>query len=458
MTSSMKVTSHIKRFFLGDLSLLASDPLKTLACAAQERSVTRYRLAWLRTYYISDKKIIRELMADENKNLDKWTLSWRVISNVIGKSLLVSSGKSWRKQRQIATPAFQPQKIEELSPVFVETARECANRWDQAATNNTRINLAREMMSTTLVATTRTLFGSDVDARTCRDLTARIPGLLQSLSKRITTGGLPLWLPTTKNREFKDEMRPVVDIIKKIVQSKRKELNESKTNSTDRKSLITTLILATDQGPQDSLSDRQLCDEVIGYFFAGHETTAVALTWLWVLLNKNTDTLDEIRTEILNEVGHRDPKYTDLPKLKKLNSALLESLRLYPPVWLIERRATKKLNIRSLRLKKNDIVFFSTYILHRDPDIWENPERFIPARFDGDWRSRIDRYSYMPFGAGPRTCIGLSFAMVEMQLIMAYLIPRYNICIEDIDQIQPSPHVSLKTNKEIHVKASKLID
>ena len=453
--ASVKITNLIKQWLLGDLFTIAQDPLGTFSRASIERPITRYRITRFTTYYISDLNIIKELMLDQKRCFDKWTLSWREISNVIGKSLLVSSGDFWKKQRRIAAPSFQAHKIEDLSPIFIEAARECAIRWNRASVNKQQINVSNEMMITTLVGATRTLFGSDIDAKTYTELSARIPELFKSLSSRISKGGLPIWVPTRRNRVFKRSLKPVNDLVSNMIKTKRTELMTQPQTDGHKMNLIESLIAATDEETGQGMNDRELRDEVMGFFFAGHETTTVALTWLWIVLYQHKDFLNEIRIELLTEIGARDPELSDLPRLQKLNCALLESMRLYPPVWLMERRAIKQNKLANLHLQKNDFVLFCTYALHRDPRIWESPDAFMPSRFEGDWRSRIDRYSYMPFGAGPRTCIGLSFALIEMQLIMAYLIPRYDVCIAEVDQVKPITNLSLRTNKDILMSVAR---
>jgi cytochrome P450 len=311
------------------------------------------------------------------------------------------------------------------------------------------VNVNDEMMITTLLAVTRTLFGADVEKSLYSEIRDRLPDLFKAVANRITQGGLPLWVPSQKNRKLRKSMKPVNNLINKIIADKRKELNRNTENHGETNSLINSLLLATDDDTGSSMSDQELRDEVVGFFFAGHETTTVALTWIWIVLNKHKEVFSEIRQEIMCKVGQRAPKLSDLPNLEKLSCAILESLRLYPPVWLIERRCIKPIQLEHLSVKVNDIIIFCIYTLHRDPRIWEDPDSFIPSRFIGDWRSSIDRYAYMPFGAGPRTCIGMSFALVEMQLILAYLIPRFDITIEDVDQIKPSPKIALRTNREV---------
>jgi cytochrome P450 len=444
-----QLSGKIKSLLLGDLQKIAEDPLGTFSKASYLKTPTVYRAGTNKVYYIHGLDSIKDIMNDNSTSFDKATISWKAISLVIGNSLLISSGNFWKKQRRISAPSFQAKKIDDFAPIFIQTAQECALRWEKAASMGCPVNINDEMMISTLLAATRTLFGADVDKSIYNEIRDRLPELFKAVATRITHGGLPLWVPTQKNRILRRSMQPVDNLINKIIADKRKELNRNTEHHGETNNLINNLLLAIDDETGKSMSDQELRDEVVGFFFAGHETTTVALTWVWIVLNNHKEVFSEIRQEIMSKVGQRAPKLSDLPNLEKLNCAILESLRLYPPVWLIERRCIKPIRLEHLNVKVNDIIIFCIYALHRDPRIWEYPDSFIPSRFMGDWRSSIDRYAYIPFGAGPRTCIGMSFALVEMQLILAYLIPRFDIMIEDADQIKPSPKITLRTNREV---------
>ena len=449
MFQSMKVFAL--KTILGDLYELGYDTLGKLTKASHEQAITKYRIMKTRSYLISDIEMIKELLIDQNKCYDKGTLAWGVISRVLGKSLLVSSGELWRKQRQIAVPAFKAERIHELSSIFVDVAKECAHRWEEKSKNHESVDVGFEMMTTTIMAAIRTLFGTDANSDDYSEITDGIPRVISNLANRISEGGLPFWIPTKGNREFRRSIKPVNKLIKNIIRQKRIEACKTDENQTMLTYLIDNLVHAKDSLTGKGLSDRELRDEVIGYFYAGHETTTVALTWIWIMLGQHAEYLREIKEEIRVAVGERIPSFGDLEHLAKLNCAVLEAMRLYPPVWQLERRAIKGNMLRNLKVEKNDFIGFCTYALHRNPKYWKDPNDFDPKRFEGDWRKRIDRYAFMPFGAGPRTCIGLSFAMIEMQLTLAYLIPRFDFEIPDATNIKPKPYLSLKTDRQVHM-------
>jgi len=436
---------------LGDLYGLRYETLGKLTKASHKQAVTKYRIIRTRSYLISDLEMIKELMIDQNKCFDKGTLAWSVISRVIGKSLLVSSGELWRKQRQIAVPAFKAEQIYELSSIFVDVAKECAQRWEEKSKNNESVDVGFEMMTTTAMAAIRTLFGTDTNGDEYSEITDGIPRVISNLANRISESGLPFWIPTKGNREFRHSIVPVNKLIKKIIRQKRFEACKNDEYQKRSTYLIDNLIHATNNLTGKGLSDRELRDEVIGYFYAGHTTTAVALTWIWIILGQEEEYLREIKEEIRVAVGERVPRFDDLEHLGKLKCAILEAMRLYPPVWQLERRAIKENMLLNLKVKKNDFIAFCTYALHRNPKYWNDPNDFVPKRFEGDWNKRIDRYAFMPFGAGPRTCIGMSFAMIEMQLMLAYLIPRFDIEIPDATSIKPKSHLSLTTDRPVQM-------
>lgn len=456
MLQSLKIFAL--KALMGDLYELGFDPLGKLTKASHEQAVTKYRITKSRAYVISDPEMIKELMLDQNKCYDKCTLANSVISRVVGKSLIVSSGQLWRKQRQIASPAFKAERIQELSTIFVEAAKECAQKWEEKSRNNESVNVEFEMMTATLTSAIRTLFGSDINNKDYSKIIHGIPLVVRHLAHAISEGGLPFWIPTKAHREFSRSVKSVNKLIQNIINQKRFEANNSAGIQTRSTCLIDNLILATDIQTGEGLTDRELRDEVMGYFYAGNETTTVALTWTWIMLSQHAEYLREIKEEIRVAVGERIPSFGDLELLKKLNCAILETMRLYPPIWLLDRRAIAANMLRNLKVEKNDFIGLCIYALHRDPKYWNDPNDFVPTRFEGEWRKRINRYSFMPFGAGPRTCIGLSFAFIEIQLILAYLIPRFEIVIPDAGSIRPKPYLTLRTDRPVHmwVKRTKV--
>ena len=443
---------------MGDLYELGLDPLGKLTKASHDQAITKYRITNSRAYVISNPEMIKELMLDQNKCYDKCTLANSVISRVVGKSLIVSSGELWRKQRQIAAPAFKAERIQELSSIFVDVAKECAQRWEEKSKNDESVDVGLEMMTTTLTSAIRTLFGMDVNNEDYSKIINDIPLVVYHLSNGISEGGLPFWIPTKAHREFRRSVKPVNKMMHKIINQKRFEANNSAGIQTRSTCLIDNLILATDIQTGKGLTDRELRDEVIGYFYAGHETTTVALTWIWIMLGQHAEHLREIKEEIRVAVGERIPSFGDIEHLGKLNCAVLEAMRLYPPIWLLDRRAITANMLQNLKVEKNDFIGLCIYALHRDPKYWNDPNDFVPTRFEGDWRKRIDRYAFMPFGAGPRSCIGLSFALIEIQLILAYLIPRFDIEIPEAGSIKPKPYLTLRTDRPVHmwVKRTKV--
>jgi cytochrome P450 len=214
-------------------------------------------------------------------------------------------------------------------------------------------------------------------------------------------------------------------------------------------------MLACDEETGQKMTYSELLDEVLGFFFAGQDATTAALTWFWILLNRYPQEIAAIRCEIEREIGSRLPDVNDLSGLSRLNQVMHETLRLYPPAWLFERRSLGDDRLHDQHIKKGDLIYICPYGMHRSSKLWTEPDKFLPSRFEGNWKAKTNRFAFMPFGAGPRTCLGLSFAMVEMQLLMAYLIPRFNVKITDLDAIKPSPSVLLRPDQPVKMQIER---
>ena len=215
-------------------------------------------------------------------------------------------------------------------------------------------------------------------------------------------------------------------------------------------------MLAKDEESGQSMSDEQLHDEVMTMLIAGHETTANALTWAWVLLDRHPEEQERLRLEIREVTGGRAPTVDDLPRLVRLRMVFLETLRLYPPVWLIDRRAIQADRLGETAIRPGNLVIICAYAVHRLASLWPEPEAFRPERFDPGKEQQKNKFAFLPFGAGPRMCMGMSFAMIESQIILGTLLSRFRIRVENAAEIRPKPKVTLRTDRPVFLRLEKI--
>ena len=197
------------------------------------------------------------------------------------------------------------------------------------------------------------------------------------------------------------------------------------------------------------MSDAQLRDEVMTMMIAGHETTANALSWLWVLLDRHPGELERLRAELVTATGGQPPTVDDIGRLPRLKAVIQETLRLYPPVWMFDRRALGPDDLAGTRVAQGDLVIFCPYALHRLPQLWSDPEAFRPERFEPGREEQKNKFAYLPFSAGPRICLGASFAMIESQIIVGSILARLRPRLADPTPIEPQPRVTLRTSRPV---------
>ena len=366
-------------------------------------------------------------------------------SSFLGNGLLINEGESWRRQRRLVAPAFLRERLADYSRQMASIVQSSVIEWSERIRSESVIDVASEMNKFTLKVMGETLLGSDPSARAsevaeaaiyiCRHVDAqllspfRILDFLMPFKDQPFSFWLSSILPSEANRVFNRELKKLDQIVYGIIQMRRQELNAG---APQRKDLLSILLTALDEDDKTGMTDQQLRDEVMTMFLAGHETTAISLAWTFYLLAKNPDQMAAVREELSRELAGKAPSFDDLPRLKKTLHAFEESLRLYPPFWRISRQATEDDQIQGYFIPKGTMVIASQYLIHRNPKIWENPDEYLPDRFE-DSTAR-HRFSFIPFGAGARVCIGTNFAVLEAVLIIANLIQNFEFELVNPDK------------------------
>jgi cytochrome P450 len=356
---------------------------------------------------------------------------------LLGEGLLTSEGEMWRRQRRLAQPAFHRHAVAGLVPIMTNTAAGLLAMWD-AVPDGTERDVAADMMRLSLDIAARTLFSSALTAEE-RDTVGRdLPPLLEWASDRSRAWfDVTERLPTPSNRAVDDRIARLDAIVYRIIEERRR--------TGDRyDDLLGMLMAARDEDGGEGMDDRRLRDEVMTIFLAGHETTANLLAWTWMLLSLHPAIRRGVQEETDRVLGGRVPVTADADDLPYIRMVLDESLRLYPPAWAFPRRALGPDTLGGHPIPAGTQVIISPWVTHRHPALWEDPEGFDPERFTPQRAAGRPRYAYLPFGGGPRLCIGSGFALLEATVVVAMLAGRYELDLVPGLPIVPEASVTLR--------------
>ena len=447
--------SILTRLIGGDLAALTADPLGEFVRRSRLGGVVPLKIGLTQGHLVSDPALVRHVLLDNIDNYDKHTPAFDAVRVVLGNGMLTSGGSFWKRQRRIAQPAFHGESVRHFAPIISRLAAETADEWDRAAAAGESVDACTDMMKVTLRVVAETLFGDDL-AESAAEVNRVFPVILACLAARVTSPiRPPLWLPTANNRRLRPALASLNAIVERLIAMKRRRLRTGGGPPSGHRDLLTILMLARDAETGEAMSDAQLRDEVMTLMIAGHETTANALSWLWVLLDRHPDEQDRLRVELVAATGGRPPTVDDLPRLPRLKAVIQETLRLYPPVWMFDRRALGPDDLAGTKVAKGDLVIFCPYAIHRLPELWSDPEAFRPERFESGREEQKNKFAYLPFSAGPRTCIGNSFAMIESQIIMGTLLSRFRARLVDPAPIVPKPRVTLRTSRPVELRPER---
>ncbi len=383
-------------------------------------------------HLISSPAGVNHILAENNKNYGKQTRGYASLRYVLGNGLLTSEGDFWKRQRRIAQPAFHRSRIASFAQTMVRAASDAAARLE--ARKGEVIDVHEEMMRLTLRIVGETLLGHDPseEASEVGSALSFLISMVAERTSRLLFFGRPI-LPTPENFRILRSLKTLTDVVERIIAERRKKPGDD---------LLSMLMEAKDETTGESMDDRQLRDEAMTVFLAGHETTANALTWTFLLLSRYPAALRELRAELATVLGGRAPAMEDLPKLRFNRMVIEESMRLYPPAWIIARSANGADEIGGYEIPAGSIVFVSPWIVHRHPKLWDDPEGFDPHRFSSE--KALPKGAYFPFGGGPRLCIGNSFAMMEAELVLATLAQRVKFELQPGHRVVPDPGITLR--------------
>lgn len=361
---------------------------------------------------------VRHVLVSNEANYAKGQ-GYRKIRLLIGNGLFVSEGQLWQRQRRLMQPPFTAKAVPAFIDVMIDSTRAMLRRWEELRAKQAPFEMNLEMVRITMSIVGRTMLGFDL-AQDSRDVSRALLDVLDYVGKAsVALIDIPLWLPTRRNARFKHSMATLHAVVDKIL------AHYAQHPEAEADNLLAKLMTARDPETGEGMSKAQLRDEIITIFLAGHETTALLLTWTWYLLSQSPEVERKFHQELDTVLGGRPPTAADLPNLTYTRMIVEETLRLYPPVWSFPRDAKGDDVIAGYHIPAGSMVLISPYLVHRHPDIWDDPERFDPERFSTERFQRQQRNAFIPFGAGPRTCIGNHFALLEAQVVLATIGQRF---------------------------------
>ncbi len=421
--------------FLGNAKDFVDEPLAYLQQAAKDHGdVMLIRLGFVKIFVLSHPDYIEQVLVNNAKNYTKSKFTQRKKS-LFGNGLIFSEGSFWLRQRRLMQPAFHYKQIAYYSETMVSLTQRMLTQW----TNGQQISIHDQMMQLSLEIVVKNLFSTD-NTGDAEEVGAALNTIVDQVSSAAVSplALLPDWLPTPDNLRYNRALAKIDRIIQKIIQEHRQHTEAGL-------DLLSMLLQAEDEDGSH-LTDKQLRDEVINLYIAGHETTALALTYSWLLLAQNPVAEATLHSELDHALQGRTPTMADLSNLPYTEQIVTEALRLYPPVWGIFRDSKDTDQIGGYTVPPKTIIMLPTWNLHHDPRFFEDPMQFRPERWQKDQKHSIPRYAYFPFGGGQRLCIGNIFAMVEARLMLATI--AQNWCFS----LLPDPPLELVPTMTVRPK------
>lgn len=432
------------RLFTGNFREFYADLLGFFTrCAREYGDITFFRLGRRPCLLVNHPDLIEQIVVKQNRNFIK-PFPFRYTRKVLGNGLLTSEGSFWLRQRRLAAGAFHAEQVAGYSSDMVACTTRMLDGWQDGQTRDVHA----DMMQVTLDIVARTLFGADVSDQS-QDIGESLLHALRSFSlnfgRRLP---LPAWIPTSGNRRAKAAVRGLNQVVDQIICKRRAE-------NAPRKDLLSMMLHARDEDDGSQMTDSQLADEARTFLLAGHETTAISLSWSFYLLATHPQIQQAVAEELDRVLKGRLPTAADMPNLKLTERVVLEAMRLYPPAFTIGREAVADFELGPYTIPAGTTIFMSQWVMHRDERYYEQPEAFDPARWLPDRSADRPKMAYFPFGGGPRVCIGNTFAMLESMLVLATVASQWSMQLVLGQEIRLAPVLTLRPRNGIRVLLSK---
>jgi cytochrome P450 len=453
MTTQVETNLHNPKTFryidgyplIGSLPDFTKDRLGLLQRMARAGDVYGMHFGPFPTILFNKPEHVQSILVEHAYDFDKGVAIHNTFRPLIGDGIFSSEGDFHRHQRKLMAPSFQPRHIAGYADIMGHYGEQIQQTWPDGSV----IDVNQQMTNLTMSIIGKTLFDADVFSET-DELGAAMLVTTEYASHAFSTLFLPPYSwPLPRNRRT----RKAVHVLRNHIQ---RFIDERRNNPTERDDFLSILLQARDEDGKP-MSDEQLMAECLTLFGAGHETTATALSWTWYLLCQHTENYQKVQQEVDSVLQGHTPTYADLARLPYCLQVFKEALRLYPPAYVTSRRALRDVEIDGYRVPKGWVVLLAPYTLHRREEYFPEPEKFDPERFTPQREKQLPRYAYVPFGAGPRICIGLYFAMMEGHLLLATIAQHVSFSLVPGQTIEPDPvhHVALRPAGAVNVTVKK---
>ena len=420
-------------FLLGHLPEISRDQLGfLLACARRHGDVVQLRFGRRRVVLLNHPRDVEEVLVTRQRNFVKGYF-YRILGPLLGNGLLTSEGDFWLRQRRLAQPAFHRERINAYAQTMVAYTQQMLSAWRDGEVRDVH----QDMMRLTLRVVGNTLFDTDIEAD-APEVGEALPVALHELSNQMIGPEfvLPGSIPTPSRLRLRRAVGRLDPVIYRIIAQRRAD-------SLDHGDLLSAMLAAQDDDGS-RMTDRQLRDEAMTIVLAGHETTALALTWSWYLLSAHPASLQRLAAELDGVLAGRPPTLADLPQLRYAEAVILEAMRLYPPIFGIGRESIAECELGGYVVPAGTSVYVAPWVIQRDPRFFEKPDAFRPERWLDGLAKRLPRFAYFPFGGGPRLCMGQQFAMLEAVLVLSTIAQRWRLVHPQTDAIEPVPTLTLR--------------
>ncbi len=443
--STRPVPKHPGLPIFGNTLPFMRDPLAILQTLQQRYDrLVHLNIGGRHQYLVLQPEDAKHVLQENHRNYGR-SPAFRVLQIFLGNGLLTSDGDFWRRQRRLAQPAFHRQPLATLGQTMVSETADWITELHRLDKTNP-INISQAFMDVTMRIVCKTLFSSNV--------VGKLDGLSEALetlmylsnNRMLSPIRFPMSWPTPPQQRFRRAAQLVDTFIYDVIEQRRRSPER-------HDDLLDMLLYAEDEDTGERMSDKQLRDECVTIFAAGHETTAVSMAWTMHLLTQHPDVQTRLREEVTTALGDAlTPAPDAFRSLSYTMQVIQESMRLYPPAWIMSRLAHADDHIGPYIIPAGDTALVSPYLLHHDPANWPNPERFDPERFAPGWEKERHSYAYLPFGGGPRLCIGNQFALMEMQILLAMLVRSFHFQAVPGQRIRTQPLITLRPRKPLYVR------
>lgn len=388
-------------------------------------------------------EIVRHVLQKNHRNYIKTPMIFDKLRRFLGNGLLTSEGQYWLQQRRLIQPGFHRQRLEALVDIMDRVIIESEKQLDDK--KGGEVDIYPMMMRLAFDMVSRSLFSTAVEEEKLDFLSNSLTNLQSFLVQQIRQPYLNPWFRVSGQLKQHVRLSQAADKILLEIISQRRAAKE------EHHDLLQMLLESRYEETGEGMTDQQLIEESNIIMTAGHETTANALSWIFYLLAKHPDVVSKLRTELDTVLGDRRPAFADLRQLPYTTQVIEEGMRLFPPAWITDRQAVSDDEVNGVRIPKGTMVVLMIYGLHQDPKYWSDPADFRPERFAPAEKKKLPPYVYLPFGGGPRLCIGNNFAMMEMQLVLAHYIRKYDLSLLPDQEVEMLPLVTLRPKNGIQL-------